>query len=65
MKKYLIKIYIVISSIFVISGCASYRASNATVCNNVHFDYSDNFNDQNVREMLRFYCLCYDEKACL
>lgn len=47
-------------------GCAKYhKATTATVCNSVHFDYADEgVNDTNARALLTFYCICEDEKAC-
>ena len=49
-----------------VGGCVKYqRATNATICENVHFDYADEgVNDTNARGLLLFYCLCEDNKAC-
>lgn len=46
------------------NACTTFQKKNAPICDSVHFDYSDNFNDHNARQMLLFYCLCVDEKLC-
>lgn len=49
-----------------VQGCAVYhRATTATICDSVHFDYADEgVNDTNARALLTYYCICEDSKAC-
>ncbi len=56
---------LILALMMLVGGCTVLpRYNNVTICNNVHFDYGDNFNDHNVKEMLKFYCLCVDRSVC-
>jgi hypothetical protein len=57
-------LFVIWTIILCANACTTFQKKNAPICDSVHFDYSDNFNDHNARQMLLFYCLCVDEKLC-
>lgn len=63
-NKYNKTLLIFIISLF-LGACTSFSPiSDKNVCSNVHFDYADNFNDHNSKEMVKFYCYCVDDSLC-
>ena len=63
-KRYLIRICLICSMCFIISGCKTFQASNASACA-IPFDYGDSgANIANKRALLIHYCLCKDESVC-